>query len=70
MYFGLKLAYLIFFLRNNFQLINLQAKSTTVQEAIHGANLLHAHFKSQRTESKFDFSYNQATVQQKYLQSY
>ena len=59
MYFGLKLAYLIFSAGEQLS-INLQAKSTTVQEAIHGANLLHAHFKSQRTESKFDFFYNQA----------
>lgn len=54
MYFGLKLAYLIFSAAEQLS-INLQAKSTTVQEETRGANLLHAHFKSQRIESKFDF---------------
>ena len=57
MYFGLKLVYLIFSAGEHLS-INLQAKSTTIQEAIKGANLLHAFLKSQRTESKFDFFYN------------
>ena len=58
MYFGLKLAYLILSAGEQLS-INLQAKNTTVQEATRGANFLHAYFKSQRTESKFDFLYNQ-----------
>ena len=61
MYFGLKLAYLIFSAGEQLS-INLQAKNTTVQEATRGANLLHVHFKSQRTESKFDFFYNQVVA--------
>ena len=35
--------------------VNLQAKDCAVQEAIHGAELLVCHLKSNRTESKIDF---------------
>ena len=41
----------------------MQAKDFTVQEAIHGAQLLVRHLKSNRTDSKFDLFYNQIIQQ-------
>lgn len=61
-FFGLKLAHLIFSAAEQFS-INLQAKDITVQEAIHGAELLVHHLKSNRTESKFDLFYDQVIKQ-------
>jgi len=59
-YFGLKLCYLMFSAGEQLS-VNLQAKDTTIQEATRGANLLHAYYESQRTESKFDTFYSQVT---------
>ena len=58
----MKLAHLIFSAAEQFS-INLQAKNITVQEAIHGAELLVHHLKSNRTESKFDLFYDQVIKQ-------
>lgn len=57
-FFGLKLAHFIFSAVEQFS-INLQAKDITIQEAIHGAELLIRHLKCHRTESKFNLFYNQ-----------
>ena len=48
--FGLKQAHFIFSAAEQFS-INLQAKDITIQEAIHGAELLVRHLKSHQTES-------------------
>ena len=61
-FWGLKLAHFIFSAAEQFS-VNLQAKDFTVQEAIHGAQLLVHHLKSNRTESKFDLFYNQIIQQ-------
>ena len=61
-FFGLKLAHFIFSAAEQFS-VNLQAKDFTVQEAIHGAQLLVRHLKSNRTDSKFDLFYNQIIQQ-------
>ena len=61
-FFGLKLAHLIFSAAEQFS-VNLQAKDITVQEAIHGAELLVHHLKSNQTESKFDLFYDQIIEQ-------
>ena len=61
-FFGLKLAHFIFSAAEQFS-VNLQAKDCTVQEAIHGAELLVRHLKSNRTESKFDLFYDQVIEQ-------
>ena len=60
--FGLKLAHFIFSAAEQFS-VNLQAKDCTIQEAIHGVELLVHHLKSNRTESKFDLIYNQIVKQ-------
>ena len=52
-FFSLKLAYLIFSVVEQLS-INLQAKDTTVQEAVGGGQLLANHFKSLRNEAKLD----------------
>ena len=57
-FFGLKLAHFIFSAAEQFS-VNLQAKDITIQEAIHGAELLVCHLKAQRTESKFNQFYDQ-----------
>lgn len=56
-FFGLKLAYLIFSASEQLS-INLQAKDTTVQEAVRGSRLLTTHLRSLRDESKFDSFYD------------
>ena len=56
-FFGLKLAYLIFSASEQLS-INLQAKDTTVQEAVRGSLLLTTHFRSLRDESKFNNFYD------------
>ena len=56
-FFGLKLAYLIFSASEQLS-INLQAKDTTVQEAVRGSLLLATHFRSLRDESKFNNFYD------------
>lgn len=56
-FFGLKLSHLVFSASEQFS-SNLQAKDTTVQEAICGSALLVSHYKSLRTESKFDKFYD------------
>ena len=61
-FFGLKLSHFIFSAAERFS-VNLQAKDITVQEAIHGAELLVQHLKSNRTESKFDLFYEQVIEQ-------
>ena len=57
-FFGLKLSYLIFSAAEQLS-INLQAKDATVQEALHGADLLYSHLNSLRTEEKFNMFYDQ-----------
>lgn len=61
-FLGLKLAHMIFSAAEQFS-VNLQAKDITVQEALHGAELLVRHLKSNRTESKFDLFYDQVIEQ-------
>lgn len=61
-FFGLKLAHFIFSSAEQFS-VNLQAKETTVQEALHGAELLVRHLRSNRNESRFDFFYSQVLEQ-------
>ena len=56
-FFGLKLAYLIFSSAEQLS-INLQATDISVQEAVHGAELLTAHLRSLRSEAKFDAFYD------------
>ena len=56
-FWGLKLAHFIFSAAEQFS-VNI-----TVREAIHGAQLLVHHLKSNRTESKFDLFYNQIIQQ-------
>ena len=56
-FLGLKLAYLIFSASEQLS-INLQAKDTTVQEAVRGSLLLTTHFRSLRDESKFNNFYD------------
>ena len=46
---------------------NLQAKNTTIQEAMHGARLLIAHYESLRKESRFDKFYEQVMEESSYL---
>ena len=55
-YFGLKLAYLIFATSEQL-LINMQAVKMTIQEAVHGAELLVSRLKSLRNESEFHSFY-------------
>ena len=57
MFFGLKLGYPIFSAAEQLS-INLKAKDVSVQEAIHGAQLLTTHLQSLRTEEKFDTFYD------------
>ena len=57
-FFGLKLASLLFSASEQLS-INLQAKDTTVQEAVHGAKLLVSHLKSLRTNAKFNAFYEE-----------
>ncbi len=61
-YFGLKLAHLIFSAAEQFS-TNLQAKNITIQEATRGAKLLVSHLKSLRKEARFDIFYVQATTE-------
>ena len=61
-FWRLKLAHFIFSAAEQFS-VNLQAKDFTVQEAIHGAQLLVCHLKPNRTESKFVLFYNQIIQQ-------
>ena len=65
-FFGLKLAYLIFSAAEQLA-INLQAKDTTVQEAVGGGKLLASHFKSLRNEAKFDQFYDQVVADSREL---
>ena len=51
-FFSLKLAYLVFYAAEQLS-INLQAKDTTIQEAIKGAELLTTHLKSLRNDAHF-----------------
>ena len=60
-FFSLKLAYLIFSAAEQLS-TNLQAKDTTVQEAVGGGQLLASHFKSLRNEVKFDWFYDQVVA--------
>ena len=55
-FFALKLAYLVFSFSEQFS-VNLQAKDTTIQEAVNGAKLLITHLKSLRNEDKFNVFY-------------
>ena len=57
-FFGLKLAHLLFSSSEQFS-SNLQAKNTTIQEAMHGARLLITHYDSLRKESQFNRFYDQ-----------
>lgn len=52
-YFGLELAYLIFATSEQLS-INVQAVKITVQEAVHGADLLVSWLKSLKSESELD----------------
>lgn len=61
-YFGLKLAHLIFSASEQFS-TNLQAKDTSIQEATLGADLLVTHYESLRSESKFDRFYDDVLEQ-------
>ena len=56
-FFGLKLAYLVFSSAELLS-VNLQAVDITVQEALKGAELLIAHFKSLRDDACFDRFYD------------
>ena len=60
-FFSLKLAYLIFSAAEQLA-INLQAKDTTVQEAVGGGQLLASHYKSLRNEDKFNYFYDQVVA--------
>ena len=51
-FFGLKLAYLIFSAAEQLS-INIQAKDITVQEVVHGVQLLITYLQSMRNEMKF-----------------
>ena len=55
-YFGLQLAYLIFATSEQLS-INMQAVKITVQEAVHGADLLVSRLKALRRESEFNSFY-------------
>ena len=61
-YFGLKLAYLIFSASEQLS-TNLQAKDTLVFDATQGARMLISHLKSLRNDLKFD-SYYEIILQQ------
>ena len=61
-FFGLKLAYLIFSPSEQFS-TNLQAKNTTVQEAMRGAQFLITHYESLCSEGQFDRFYDQVVEQ-------
>ena len=57
-FFGLKLTYLIFSAAEQVSL-NIQAKDITIQEAVHGAQLLRTHLSSMRNEAKFEDFYTE-----------